>query len=92
MANLEGVRPRGAKSDHIVWITLHSDTARLSEIYRSILAAARDVGLGPDVLPDFLGIEESGNVATLGQDEMNGSLLEQLLREALSTKTDHPST
>lgn len=83
MANLEGSRPRGASTDHAVWLALHGDTERLAAVYRTVLAGARSAGIGRDLLPDFLGVEGGGHVALLGQDEVQESIVEQLLREAL---------
>ena len=55
---------------------LRDDPARFSGIYRMLLHAARAEGIGPARLPDFLGLEEGGELALLGQE--NGSVTFQL--------------
>lgn len=96
MANLEGGRPRGGKSDRVLWSTLSEDALRLFELYRIILAAARSVGVGPNELPDFLGIENAARFTLLGQDELDETVLEAVIREAFEADTradmdDRPS-
>ncbi|WP_181445128.1 HNH endonuclease [Micromonospora endophytica] len=59
MANLDGSRRNGAKHEIEVAAHLLDIPGRLGAVYRVILTAARDVGIGPERLPDFLGIADS---------------------------------
>lgn len=96
MANLTGGRGHGGKSDRAVWELLRVDDQRLFDLYRIAVAAARAAGIGPDDLPDFLGIEQSGSFVLLGQDELDESAVEAILRESYeefagSAPDDRPS-
>ncbi|MGH3226000.1 MAG: HNH endonuclease [Streptosporangiaceae bacterium] len=63
---------------------LRDDPARFSRVYRVLLPAARAEGIGPGRLPDFLGLEHGGELALLGQEELDISVLETALRDQLS--------
>jgi hypothetical protein len=60
---------------------LRDDMGRLSEICRLLLHAARAEGIGPQRLPDFLSLEQGGELTLLGQYELGLSVLEESLRE-----------
>jgi putative restriction endonuclease len=89
MANLDGSRSHGARWDALAGAMLRDDTARFSQIYRLLLHAARAEGVGPERLPDFLGLERGGELVLLGQDELNLSVLEESLREQLERHSEH---
>jgi hypothetical protein len=57
---------------------------RFSRVYRILLQAARAEGIGLTRLPDFLGLEHGGELALLGQEELDISVLEASLRDQLS--------
>ncbi|NMM22715.1 MAG: HNH endonuclease [Phycicoccus sp.] len=81
MANLDGSRRNGAKHEIEVAERLLTAPGALAGMYLSLLAAAREVGIGPDRLPDFLELEDAHtNLVLLGQDE----LVDVDLQEALS--------
>jgi putative restriction endonuclease len=84
MANLDGSRSHGARWDALAGAMLRDDPARFSHVYRVLLQAARAEGIGPGRLPDFLGLEHGGELALLGQDELDISVLEAALRDQLS--------
>jgi len=63
---------------------LRDDPARFSGVYRVLLQAARAEGIGYGRLPDFLGLEHGGELALLGQEELDISVLEAALRDQLS--------
>ena len=63
MANLDGSRSHGARWDVLAGAMLREDPARFSAIYRVLLHAARAEGIGPARLPDFLGLEQGGELA-----------------------------
>ena len=84
MANLDGSRSHGARWDALAGAMLRDDPARFSRVYRVLLQAARAEGIGPGRLPDFLGLEYGGELALLGQEELDISVLEADLRDQLS--------
>ena len=84
MANLDGSRSHGARWDALAGAMLRDDPARFSAIYRMLLLAARAEGISPGRLPDFLGLEHGGELALLGQEELNISVLEAGLRDQIS--------
>jgi putative restriction endonuclease len=84
MANLDGSRSHGARWDVLAGAMLREDPARFSAIYRILLHAARAEGIGPGRLPDFLGLEDGGELALLGQEELNVSELEAAFRDQIS--------
>lgn len=86
MANLDGSRSHGARWDVLAGARLRDDPAHFSHIYRVLLAAARAEGIGPDRLPDFLGLEHGGELALLGQDELDISVLEAELERQLARR------
>jgi len=83
MANLDGSRSHGAQWDVLAGAVLRDDPARFSRIYRVILHAARAEGIGHARLPDFLGLEDGGELVLLGQEELDISALEADLREQI---------
>src|ERR1700678_859516 len=76
MANLDGSRSHGGRWDVLAGAMLRDDPARFSRVYRVLLQAARAEGVGSDRLPDFLGLEHGGELALLGQEELDISVLE----------------
>ncbi len=84
MANLDGSRSHGARWDVLAGAMLRDDPARFTRTYQIILQAARAEGIGPDLLSDFLGLEHGGELALLGQDELDISALEAYLREQIT--------
>jgi putative restriction endonuclease len=90
MANLDGSRSHGGKWDVLAGAILRDDPAAFSAVYRMMLHAARAEGIGVDRLPDFLGLEDGGELALLGQDELQTSVMEtslrdQIVRDAMSS-------
>jgi putative restriction endonuclease len=86
MANLDGSLSHGGKWDVLASALLRDDTQRFSRIYQTLLHAARAEGIGHDQLPDFLGLEHGGELALLGQEELDISALEAELRERISRR------
>lgn len=84
MANLDGSRTHGARWDVLAGAMLRDDPARFSNLYRVLLHAARAENIGPARLPDFLGLEHGGDLALLGQEELDISVLEAELRDQIS--------
>jgi putative restriction endonuclease len=84
MRNLNGSRPHGAKFDVLAGARLRDDPARLSRIYRVLMAAARAEGIGSDRMPDFLGLEDGGELALIGQEELSMSVVEEVMHDVVA--------
>ena len=84
MANLDGSRSHGGKYDVLAGAMLRDEPAHFTYIYRVLLNAARDEGIGEDRLPDFLGLEHGGEFALLGQDELGPSALENAFQDQIA--------
>ncbi len=76
-----------ARWDVLAGAMLRDDPARFSRVYRVLLQAARAEGIGLTRLPDFLGLEHGGELALLGQEELDISVLEEGLRDQLSRQS-----
>ncbi|WP_329106862.1 HNH endonuclease [Micromonospora sp. NBC_01699] len=77
MANLDGSRRNGAKHEIEVAAHLLAGPGSLGAVYRVILAAARDVGIGPARLPDFLGLADNDSeLLLLGQGQLDSAEVE----------------
>lgn len=83
MLNLDGSREHGSRWEPLLYATLVDQPDRYVDLYRGILQVARDLALGEDILPDFLGV--MGNCvepeALEGQYELPASS-HRLLQEA----------
>lgn len=90
MANLDGSRSHGGRWDVLAGAMLRDDPARFSRVYQVLLEAARAEGIGPGRLPDFLGLEHGGELALLGQDELDLSVLEADLEEQIARHAAGP--
>lgn len=93
LANLDGRRANGARHEQELWIRLTNDGAAFAEIYGTIIAAARRVGLGPETVPDILG----GSKQVLAVFDAVGvsdsellDAMEPLINENLSRVRDRP--
>ena len=84
MANLDGSRSHGGRWDVLAGAILRDDPARFTRTYRVLFQAARLERIGPDRLADFLGLEHGGELALLGQEELDGSMLEASMREQIA--------
>lgn len=85
MGNLDGGLAHGARYEVHVASTLLADPGRLEATYRLILEAGREAGIGPDELPDFLGLEGGDELHLLGQEELTHSDLEMAVQEKVAT-------
>jgi putative restriction endonuclease len=82
MANLDGSQEHGGKWDILAGATLRDDPDRFTVLYRLLLSAARAEGIGQDRLPDFLGLEEHGELMLLGQEELGVAELDVVRDDA----------
>lgn len=87
MRNLNGSRPHGAKWDVLAGAKLRDEPAHFSRIYRILIGAARAEGIGSDQLPDFLGLGNGGELALLGQEELDLSVVEEVMRGVITRIT-----
>jgi putative restriction endonuclease len=79
MANLDGSRSHGGQHDLEVSRHLLNTPGLLAQTYCVLIAAAREAGVGPDLLPDFLGLEETAG-DLLGQEELSLAEIEQAIQ------------
>lgn len=84
MANLDGSRSHGGKWDVLAGAVLREDTEQFAHTYRVLLRAARSEGIDRDGLPDFLGLEDGGKFALLGQAELGTSVFENALKDQIA--------
>ncbi len=86
--NLSGVpgRNRGAATNIELGRRLAAEPDLVASMYRVVLAAARNVGIGADSLPDFLGIEHGGWMVLLGQDEIQETDLQAAVEQAIGER------
>lgn len=83
MANLDGSRSNGAKHEIEVAARLLSTPGSMATIYRLVLAAARDVGITTQALPDFLLLEhDTADLLLLGQEELGQQDVEAAVQDS----------
>jgi hypothetical protein len=79
------VRSHDGKWDILTGAMLREDSARFTDIYRLLLLrAARAEGIDRDRLPDFLDLQDGGEFALLGKDELGTSVFENALRDQIA--------
>ncbi|MFV2122940.1 HNH endonuclease [Micromonospora sp. LOL_013] len=84
MANLDGSRRNGAKHEVEVASRLLAEPGQLGAVYRLLLTAARSVGIGPEALPDFLGLaDDEDDLLLLGQRELDETDVAAAVRPAV---------
>lgn len=89
MANLDGSRSNGAKYEIEVGAAYLANLPRLASIYKLMVLAARDSGIGPSMLPDFLALEGlQDELLLLGQEELVESEVESSLERQLGKWLD----
>jgi len=79
-----GAAGQRGKWDILAGVMLREDSARFTDVYRLLLRAARAEGIGRDRLPDFPDLEDGGEFALLGQDELGTSVFENALRDQIA--------
>lgn len=84
MANLDGSLRNGAKPEVQVAAQLLAEPGQLGAVYRLLLTAARSVGIGPEALPDFLGLaDDDGDLLLIGQRELDETDVAAAVRPAV---------
>lgn len=71
MMNLDGSRANAGAQEWRFFVELAADAGRFPHLYNVVLLAARDMGVTPEALPDFLSIEGIVEMDLLGQDELS---------------------
>jgi hypothetical protein len=79
-----GAAGQRGKWDILAGAILREDGARFTDIYRLLLRAARAEGIDRDRLHDFLDLQDGGEFALLGQDELGTSVFENALRDQIA--------
>jgi len=79
MMNLDGSRKNAAAHEWQFFVELATNPDRFPHLYNVVLLAARDMGIGSTVLPDFLAIEGVDEMDLLGQDEISPRTLETII-------------
>lgn len=83
MGNLDGTWLHGGRREIEVSARMSSDSELLRDVYLRILRSARSEGIGTDVLPDFLQLEDGEELVFLGQEELVESDVERALQSQL---------
>lgn len=82
MLNLEGTRPNCARVEPEVFIRYSADPALFAGVYTTVIACAREQGLGPGDVPDVLGLVDGRpDLDLLGQDELGTEEIHLALEE-----------
>ena len=76
MMNLDGSRAHAGKHEWQFFLEM-ADSDRFSQLYELVLLASRDMGIGPDELPDF--VPADGEYDLLGQEELSRGTLEAVV-------------
>jgi putative restriction endonuclease len=90
MANLDGSRSHGAAFDASAGATLREQPMLFTHIYRVLLYAARAEGIGLDRLPDFLVLQDGGQMELLGQEELAALDAEDLAGDRAEDEDSQP--
>jgi putative restriction endonuclease len=72
MLNLDGSRANRGKFEWQVYVRLLEEPDRFLSLYFTAIEAGRSAGLGPDLLPEYLGLSGVEDLALSGQDELIG--------------------
>ena len=72
MKNLDGSMRKAGAHEWRFFAEMAADGSRFAPIYNRVMLAARDMGIGPDALPDFLSLEGVDDFDLLGQEELLG--------------------
>ena len=84
MMNLDGSRANAGKHEWQFFIEMATDGGRFPALYKRVLSAARDMGIGPAVLSDFVPSDDADDFDLLGQDKLSQRELETVVAEKVS--------
>ena len=92
MLNLDGSRPHGGRDEPRLFANLASEPNLYSHLYTDILTTARNLSIGEEILPDFLGAlsDDPHTEDLLGQDDLPNNASALLAEEEDTMKAlDH---
>ena len=72
MKNLDGSMKNARKHEWRFFVEMAVDSTRFAVLYNRVIAAAREMGVQQDWLPDFLALEGVDDFDLLGQEELLG--------------------
>jgi putative restriction endonuclease len=72
MKNLDGSLRNAGRHEWQFFAEMAAESSRFAVLYNRVLVAARDMGVGPGALPDFLTLEGVDDFDLLGQEELLG--------------------
>lgn len=72
MKNLDGSIKHAGAHEWRFFAEMAADSSLFPPLYNRVLLAARDMGIGPGALPDFLDLEGVDEFDLLGQEELLG--------------------
>ena len=70
MMNLDGSRANAGAHEWRFFVELAADSSLFPALYNRVLLAARDMGVPPNALPDFLSLKDVDEFDLLGQEEL----------------------
>ncbi len=79
MMNLDGSRRNAGAHEWQFFVAMLAEPDRFPVLYNRALFAARDMGIGPERLPDFLSLNGVDDFDLLGQDELPQRTLDTVI-------------
>ena len=79
MKNLDGSLAHAGANEWRFFAEMAADSSQFPVLYNRVLRAARDMGIGPERLPDFLSLDEDDAFDLLGQDELSPRTLDAVV-------------
>ena len=79
MKNLDGSLSHSGAHEWRFFAEMSVDVRQFPQLYNRVLLAARDMGIGPERLPDFLALDGSGDFDLLGQEELARHTLDEVV-------------
>lgn len=71
MMNLDGSRANAGAHEWRFFVEMAAEPEQFPHLYNRVILAARDMGIGPNSLPDFLSLEGIHDFDLLGQEELS---------------------
>lgn len=91
LANLDGRRPNSAKHERALWAALTHDLLHFGALYETVMDASRAVGIGEEMLPDFLGLQALSMDSVIGADRVSSEDLREAVDQDLRKwRKNHP--
>lgn len=90
MMNLDGSRANAGAHEKGLFLELALNPGRFGELYNNVLLAARDMGITPVALPDFLSTGGVDTFDLLGQDELSPRTLDTVIAAKAAMRPPDP--